>query len=44
MMSMFYNGLGTGWMFFMMLLPLALLGLIIYWALNNNAKHKDNNM
>lgn len=45
MMSMFYDGLGIGWsgMFFMMLLPLALLGIIIYWTINNG-KHKGNKM
>lgn len=40
-MPMMYGGYGMGWfgMFFMMLIPLALLGLVVYWAVNSGVKN-----
>lgn len=34
MMPMYYGGFGMSWlwMFFLMLVPLALIGLVVYWA------------
>lgn len=39
-MPMMYGGYG-GWfgMIFMMLIPLALLGLVVYWAVNSGVKN-----
>lgn len=41
MMPMMYGGYGMGWfgMFFMMLIPLALLGLVVYWAVNAGVRN-----
>ncbi|WP_238472724.1 SHOCT domain-containing protein [Desulforamulus profundi] len=37
---MMYGGYGMGWFggIFMMLIPLALLGLVVYWAVNSGVK------
>ncbi|MCL5781621.1 MAG: SHOCT domain-containing protein [Firmicutes bacterium] len=40
-MPMMYGGYGMGWFggIFMMLIPLALLGLVVYWAVNSGVKN-----
>ncbi|SHL01081.1 SHOCT domain-containing protein [Desulforamulus aeronauticus] len=40
-MPMMYGGYGMGWFggLFMMLIPLALLGLVVYWAVNAGMKN-----